>query len=263
LCRLFGLIANKPVGVEFSFLKADTPFKSLGHKNPDGWGFGYYESGVPKIFKETVSMDKSPKPEELAKQCKSSIIISHVRQKTKGEPKLTNTHPFAYGKWLFAHNGSVSGIDYLKEKISAAYKKHIHGETDSEALFIWLIQNIEQKGILDGLETGLKFIEDNFDKATSLNFLLTDGSKLYALRKAYIKQEYYSLYYLVRDPEHKPIYEYKSAETRQLIHSKLLNEEKAVIICSEKLTEDENWHLIDNNTLLTIDGDLKISKIKI
>lgn len=42
MCRLFGLVANKEVNIEFSFKKADKPFRELGIKNPDGWGKGYY-----------------------------------------------------------------------------------------------------------------------------------------------------------------------------------------------------------------------------
>jgi len=50
MCRLFGLVANKKVNVEFSFLEADLTFKELGSSNPDGWGIGYYENGNPNII---------------------------------------------------------------------------------------------------------------------------------------------------------------------------------------------------------------------
>lgn len=51
MCRLLGVIANKPVDLEFSFLKADKPFRELGRTNPDGWGIGWYENGLAKVDK--------------------------------------------------------------------------------------------------------------------------------------------------------------------------------------------------------------------
>ncbi len=263
MCRLFGLIANKPVDVEFSFLKADKPFKDLGSENRDGWGIGYYENKISKVFKEPQRIDKSSKIEEISKYCISNIIISHVRKATSGSRRFENSHPFQYKNWLFAHNGSIiDNIESLRKAITPEYMQLIQGETDSETLFIWLMQNIELNGVIDGLKAGLKFIEECLSY-TSLNFLLTDGSKLYALRKARVNPDYYSLYYLSRDPERGEMFEYKSKQTRQLILSKLLNEEKAIIICSEKLTSEENWTPIENNTLLTVDGNLKISATRL
>lgn len=53
MCRLFGIIANREVDIEFSFHRADKPFKSFSEDNPDGWGIGYYsKEGEPRVFKQ-------------------------------------------------------------------------------------------------------------------------------------------------------------------------------------------------------------------
>lgn len=53
MCRLFGIIANREVDIEFSFHRADKPFKSFSENNPDGWGIGYYsKEGKPEVFKQ-------------------------------------------------------------------------------------------------------------------------------------------------------------------------------------------------------------------
>ncbi len=38
MCRLFGVIANKEVDMDFSFNLADKPFREFAKSNPHGWG---------------------------------------------------------------------------------------------------------------------------------------------------------------------------------------------------------------------------------
>jgi hypothetical protein len=51
MCRLLGLVANKPVDLEFSLVK----FKEFASWNPDGWRIGWYENKKAKIFKQGIS----------------------------------------------------------------------------------------------------------------------------------------------------------------------------------------------------------------
>ena len=104
---------------------------------------------------------------------------------------------------IFAHNGTVDIKNYLKEQLLPRYTKYIKGETDSEIFFFLIIQNIEQnKSIIEGIKETISFIKRNKGSGTtSLNFLLTNGKKTYALRKAFNKINNYSLFYLDRDPK--------------------------------------------------------------
>jgi len=56
--------------------------------------------------------------------------------------------------------------------------------------------------------------------------------------------------------------EFRSREIEALIRSKALKGEKAVLVCSEKLTE-ENWEGVEVGTLLAINSSLEIKEIKI
>ena len=100
-------MANKEVGVEFSFLIANRSFKKLGAQNPDGWGIGYYKNNNPEIFKESISTEESLQFNNNVKQLQSNFLISHVRKRSVGKDGLKNTHPFGYENWIFAHNGTI------------------------------------------------------------------------------------------------------------------------------------------------------------
>jgi len=51
MCRLLGIVANKPVDVEFSLWR----FKEFSTYNPDGWDIGWYENNSPTVFKQGIS----------------------------------------------------------------------------------------------------------------------------------------------------------------------------------------------------------------
>ncbi|MCD6513299.1 MAG: class II glutamine amidotransferase [Candidatus Odinarchaeota archaeon] len=264
MCRLFGLIANKPVNIYFSFFQAKESVKKLSETNPHGWGMGWYdENKTAKIYKEPLPLYSSKKSIEIVENVHSKIIIAHVRYATCGKPKYENTHPFKYDKWIFAHNGSVNK-KYIKSKLNNKHLKALEGETDSEALFHLILQKIEeQKDPIKGIKTAINEACKTY--FTSLNFILSNGIKLYALRYASQKLDYYTLYYLKRPARNLEL-NHLSKETKLLIQSKLATGEKAIVIASEKLTkQEENWQPIPNKHLIEISKNLttKITKISL
>lgn len=257
MCRLLGIIANKPVDLEFSLQK----FKEFSIRNPDGWGIGWYEKGKAKVFKQGIkATDRESKLSILSKQVKSHIIISHVRKRTEGSASTANSHPFKFNNWLFAHNGSIDK-KYISSLLRESYIKALKGETDSEIYFFWLLQNIEDHGdIVLGLKSALDIIKNNH--YTGLNFLLSDGNCLIAFRYSSNLRDYYSLYSLERKNFNIESFDYISKETDVLLRSKLLNSEASVLICSEKLTE-ENWKEIELGNIHTIDSGLNKIEMRI
>lgn len=256
MCRLLGVIANKPVDLEFSLER----FKEFAKWNPDGWGIGWFEGRRPKIFKQGISAiaDESKFP-ILSKEVRSKIIIVHVRKGTGAEPAERNSHPFKYENWIFAHNGYIDR-DYLLSLLNAKYKSEINGETDSEVYFHWIIQCIDEEGdVVRGIKRAIEYVVKR--EHSGLNFLLSDGYNLYAFRYSSHSRNYYTLYMLRRSPSNQGLVEL-SKETGALLQSKTLKGEKAVLVCSEKLT-NEKWKEIEFGKLLIINSNLEIKEAKI
>jgi predicted glutamine amidotransferase len=255
MCRLFGLIANQPVDIAFSFSKGDVPFSSLGRRNPDGWGIGWYQDGRPQVRKEPVSAAGSREASRVAQSVRSRVFMSHVRHATTGEPLVENCHPFVSGGWLFAHNGCIDR-DALCSVLDEPHQMALEGDTDSAAYFQWILQNItEQADVESGIAAALHRVR-RLDH-TGLNFLLTDGESLHAYREAAQSIAYYSLYYLARHSQPAGPTSYRSHELRTLHESKALNGEEAVLVCSERLT-NENWVEIRPGELVTIGRELAV-----
>lgn len=149
-----------------------------------------------------------------------------------------NSHPFQYNNWIFAHNGSVEG-SYLPPLLDDKYEKKNIGQTDSEVFFYWILQCIEkQKNVVEGIRVAIQeVIKGNY---TGLNFLLSNGKNLYAFRYSHhdCDRNKYSLFKFKRDPSECGPEELKSKVTGAEIRSKSLRGERAVLVCSEDLTEE-------------------------
>lgn len=248
MCRLFGLRANRAVDVEFSLTAGPKTMRQLGEKHCDGWGVGWYENGLPVVKKEPTSAASAA---GFPPTFESHVVVTHVRKATVGQHTTENCHPFQHERWLFAHNGTVERHSLLP-KLSAAHRNALRGGTDSEVFFHWILQNAERESSVDrGLRTAAK----DLTGFTGLNFVLTGGDNLYAYRNASKNEDYYSLFYLRRQPGPADLEELRSAEVHTLLRSKALRGESAVLICSERLT-DEDWKEVPLGNLLVVGDDL-------
>jgi glutamine amidotransferase len=259
MCRLFGLIANRPVDVGYSLTSGSTAFRDFATQNPDGWGIGWYQDGLPQVRREPLDAAASERFERHAHEV-STVFVSHLRRATTGVPSEVNCHPFPLGRWLFAHNGSLDR-ECLIGLLDPAHRQVLRGQTDSEVYGAWLLQSIEAASTpTDGIATALETVRA--DSHSGLNFILTDGETLYAYREASASPGYYSLWLLERDPRHRGPASMRSHETGVLLESKSLNDERAVLVCSERLT-DEAWREIAPGTLVTVGAGLEVQNVRL
>lgn len=236
MARLFGLICKNTIN--FS-IRLHRPAQH--HLPVHGWGIGTYtKSGKVSIQKGKRSTLSPTSNSDLEMIIKSNVIISHLRIATSGLVSDANAHPFFYGNYIFAHNGTVN-----KEKILALLKEPYNFDyqsepIDSEVLFRYLIQNIkEENNVITGLKKALNQVKDS----RGTNFVLSDGYKLYAY--CYGKP----LFFIRRKPSP---FQAISKETGATFGSLDLNHEIAFLVCSERLT-NENWTRFDEDELITCD----------
>ena len=217
MCRLFGLYANRLVDVRFSFYVARDSFAELSYWNPHGWGVAWFDGTQWRIYKEPRPLYESDRARELVERViRGRIIISHVRYATTGELKKENTHPWLYRGWVFAHNGTIYERLRLWRLLRRGYRD-LEGDTDSEVFFHLIVQEVDSLGDpMEGIVSAVKKIIDNGIGFSSLNFIASDGRRLYALRYAVTSLDYYTLYYIERPREGLELRKL-SEEPRQLI----------------------------------------------
>ena len=249
MCRHIGYIGRKK-NLYSILLKHKHSLIELAYKpklmneatlNADGFGLAWRNKESFKLYKNCLPIWNDLNLDGLSKSISSNLVVGNVRSATIPENQgYFNTHPFNLKNFCFSHNGYIKNfnnttrekiIKYLKPK----YVNLVKGQTDSELIFILLIQLIEnEKKVGKSIKNTIQIVKENCD-ACMLNFLIATFDKngkniLYATKfSAGLKEP--SLFY----SKHKNEY---------------------TMISSEKLNNGK-WYSVKNNSLI------KVSKSKI
>src|SRR5260370_27336249 len=194
MCRLLGIAASEPTDFRIVLREAPRSLAALSREHPDGWGIAVFDAEVGKwrVDKGTARASEDERFHRLAVGARGELLVSHVRQKTIGETSLANTHPFERGRWVFAHNGTIKDVAWLRDQTSPERRAEVAGETDSELVFAWLLTRLDEAQVANrpaSTET-----DRAIGAATrglrarpaggAFNFLLSAGTPTYAHRFA-------------------------------------------------------------------------------
>lgn len=237
MARLFGIVSQNAVDVSFSL--PDIQVKS----NVQGWGVGWYDKKYsPFVQKGMRSVLHPENNKTVSLEVTTNTFISHARFASSGAVVEQNAHPFYFKNYIFAHSGRINR-DLLLDKLTPPMNSDFQSEpVDSEVFFRYMLQTIKEHGIIEGIKNAIQTAND----PRGTNFLLTDGSTLYAYCYGL------PLYYLERRSEGQ--FHTISQETGISIGSNGLSSSRSILISSEKLTND-NWIAFDEHELLTIHRD--------
>lgn len=187
MCRMFGVVATTSRSISPWLIDTEPSLRSLavadqsGESNPDGWGIGWYDSepSSPHVVKEPAPASESALYEQAARSISARIALAHVRR-SSGTPRLLeNTHPFVSGSWLFCHNGYCPS-ERLIQLLQPDFKSSLTGNNDSEVYFTFLLQHLHTgRDPVEALRHGVQEVMA-FGGFSGLNFLLSDGVRMYA-----------------------------------------------------------------------------------
>jgi glutamine amidotransferase len=142
MCELFGINSEKKIRCN-ELLKT---FYSHAVEHPDGWGLAVFDNNAVSIEKEPHSAHGSNYlKSRLADDIVEDVLIAHIRKASVGNLSYKNSHPFALrdnsGRlWTLAHNGTIFESPELEP-----YKASQHGETDSERILYYLVDQINRR----------------------------------------------------------------------------------------------------------------------
>ncbi len=203
MCRLFGQHAHPEFDLCEPLCTAERSLRFLSHKHPHGWGIGWWEGATPRVRKGLLPAHSDENFVAAARGARSAVVIAHVRDASIGPVTAANTHPFSYGRWLFAHNGTVARYkrsarvrDAILAEVDADLRPLLAGDTDSERLFLIFVGRLRARVPLDGAGAGdvrralaettevvARLADDGAEKPSSLNLLASDGRVLVACRR--------------------------------------------------------------------------------
>jgi gamma-glutamyl hercynylcysteine S-oxide hydrolase len=197
-----------------------------GTVNADGFGVGWYAEGdpVPARYRRAGPIWADPSFADLARVVRSSALLAAVRDATEpGADGEAAAAPFAADRWLFSHNGALTGWPGYAALVAASLPavELLTMESRSDSALVWtLVLHRLRAG--DG--AGQALTDTVLDLAAAapesrLNLLLTDGASITATVWGD------SLWYLT-EPGNR------------------------TVVASEPYDDDPCWHRIPDRTLL-------------
>ncbi len=265
MCRLYALRANEPTRVECSLVRAQNALMEQSKNDNEGlmhghgWGVADYPDGVPTVEKQTWAAYHGEHFAKKAARVYAHTVVAHVRRATVGEPSFENTHPFSYGRWIFAHNGTILHFEeirkYLLDATDFGQHNAIRGTTDSEHVFHYLLSlwaKHPERELLETVRLGLNQIVHwchmvDSETNPALNIVLTDGNQLIGSRLGR------SLWFLYRQLTFVCDICEKSH-----VHSETGADYRSVEIASEPLTSESGWKGVPDASVFAVDPDFQL-----
>ncbi len=155
-------------------------------RHEDGWGMAYIQERRWKIHKSILPAfsDAQARP---ALPAHSPVVLFHSRKRTKGDIHEKNTHPFAHGRYVFCHNGTIEG------DIKHAPCFLPQGETDSERLFYAILSAFGDGHAGDESAFHIREVIQNYKKNTGSNIILSSPEKTFVSVNYSQYPAYYSM----------------------------------------------------------------------
>ncbi len=199
---LIGYMANRADRLADALHQEREALVLAAEGSPSGWGLGFYQGGEVLHKKRRVLEGRELDWTQVANSVQSDCAVIHVRQATVGDFRAENTHPFRMRSWLFAHSGTIHRFGALRERLLQTMpdfiRRSIRGETDSEHFFHAILSFLHDSGQLDrpsqdpgpvlaAIRAAVRLVDrlsrEVEAEPASLNFILTDGRAMYALRR--------------------------------------------------------------------------------
>ncbi|GAC1319175.1 MAG: hypothetical protein NVSMB25_09580 [Thermoleophilaceae bacterium] len=224
MCRILGCVAPEPVSLRHELLECQNPLIRQSEEHDSGWGLAAYRTTAgepPQVIRFTQAAHESD-PFAQATALEARIWNVHVRRATIGGLEVRNTHPFCMGNYSFSHNGTI--LDFPKLIGPGAVKPR--GETDSEPFFNLMMSDFDPGAAIESLRRTITRVIA-LSPFSGLNFLLSDGERLYAYRLGAFELHWH-----------------RAADR--------------LLVASERLDQHDAWHSVQQDVVLVLEpGDIE------
>ncbi len=193
-----------------------------GNLNGDGSGIGWFANNTcadarpdttPCTFTSVTPAWNNDNLNRLAAKLESGLIFAHVRAAYPGMPvSEQNCHPFAYGNYLFMHNGVIAGFLDIRRKLLSELRDEAYNaiqsfHSDSAVSFAVFLhhlpsmtERVPPEAILRAVQGAIAMIsriqqEHGITDTSLLNFVVSDGQTTVATRYVSNDSQPASLYF--------------------------------------------------------------------
>ncbi|MGW1146725.1 ergothioneine biosynthesis protein EgtC [Streptomyces sp. NPDC002454] len=202
-----------------------------GTVNADGFGVGWYADGdpVPARYRRAGPIWADLSFADLARVVRTRALLGAVRDATVADADgEAAAAPYAFGPWLFSHNGAVRGWPHTVVSLAAELPPVdlLSLAARCDAALVWALV---LRRLTDGVAPGRALADTVAQVAEAapdsrLNLLLADGSAVTATAWG-------DSLFVLSDPSGRP--------------------GTGTVVASEPYDDDPRWRQVPDRTLLT------------
>lgn len=257
MCRLVGVVASEPTRFSLLLREAPRSLAALSREHGDGWGVAVHAHREARwrVHRGIETAHADGRFHEVAQAEEGGTLVAHVRKRTVGAVGLENTHPFQDGAWVFAHNGTIEDLAWLRERASPARLAGVRGATDSELFFAYLLTRFDAAGVThepasDRTDAALAsaLADARGHAGGAVTFLLSDGRTLYARRLGR------TLYRLERRPG-DPVRTVRADEQLGVGYGTGWTPRRHAVLVASEAATPEPWSEFADGELIRVDHD--------
>ncbi|MDG4764722.1 ergothioneine biosynthesis protein EgtC [Solwaraspora sp. WMMD406] len=181
---LAALLIDPPYGLHRQSW-APRDMRGGGTVNADGFGIGWYTPDGPVRYRRAAPIWADAGLAELGRATSAGAVLAAVRSATPGMPVTEAAcAPFTDGRWLFSHNGVVSGwpgsVAGLAATLPVTDLLTLEAPTDSALLWAMVRHRLHRDADPGAVLAGV--VADVLEAAprSRLNLVLTDGERAWA-----------------------------------------------------------------------------------
>lgn len=165
---------------------APTDMRQGGTVNTDGFGLGWYATAAePVRYRRSAPIWADESLPAIARTTYAGAVLAAVRSGTTGMPITEQAcAPFTDGRWLFSHNGVITGwpesVAKLAERVPVADLLRLDAPMDSAVLWAMLRHRLRSgEPAAEAVQTVVTEVAAAAPESR-LNVLLTDGEQVVA-----------------------------------------------------------------------------------
>jgi len=204
--------------------------------NGDGFGIGWYgDRDMPGLYREISPAWSDENLMSLCAQLSAATFFAHVRASTGAATARTNCHPFSVGPWLFMHNGQIGGFCSIRRRIENMIPDrlyaHRRGGTDSEAIFLIALGEVENEGPVAAVRGTL--------------------ARIHAEMRAAAIDEPFRFAAAMSDGRQLTVFRWSSDESAPSVYYR--QSSRSLVVVSEPIDDHaDGWQALSANHLLSI-----------
>ena len=245
MCRLLAHVSRRPLTVAEAIGDADlASFGDLSPRHPDGWGMAWWRSldaavdgAVPERRRAVGSARDDPEFTATMRDVAGCANVVHLRGATLGLTiEHENCHPFVRPGAAFAQNGAIHPQHRLPELLPAHLEAEVAGSTDSERLFLYLYDLLEDRQpFVEVVRDALAEVLERFTSPV-LNSMYLTPDNLHVINA------------------HNPTALPYPGDPHDLFALRFRVDDELVVVASTGFDQPESrgWHTLDNMTILSV-----------